>query len=65
MHKPQVIWDAMALQDAVDFSIYAIRTTIDTIRFQARPKTVGGAIDVMVIGPEGESWIQRKELKAR
>jgi hypothetical protein len=53
----------MALQDAIDFSIYAIRTTIDTIRFQARPKNVGGSIDVLVIAPDGAKWIQRKELK--
>jgi hypothetical protein len=64
MHKPPIIWDAMALQDAVDFSIYAIRTTIDTIRFQARPKNVGGPIDVLVITPDGAKWIQRKELKS-
>lgn len=63
MHKPPIIWDAMALQDAIDFSIYAIRTTIDTIRFQARPKNVGGSIDVLVITPDGAKWIQRKELK--
>lgn len=63
MHKPPIIWDAMALQDAIDFSIYAIRTTIDTIRFQARPKNVGGPIDVLVITPDGSRWIQRKELE--
>jgi hypothetical protein len=63
MYKPPIIWDAMALQDAIDFSIYAIRTTIDTIRFQARPKNVGGPIDVLVITPDGARWIQRKELK--
>jgi len=62
MHKPPIIWDTMALQDAVDFSIYAIRTTIDTIRFQARPKNVGGAIDILVVTPEEAKWIQRKEL---
>ncbi len=62
MHKPPIIWDAMALQDAIDFSIYAIRTTIDTIRFQARPKNVGGPIDVLVITPEEAKWIQKKEL---
>lgn len=61
--KAPIIWDAMALQDAVDFSIFAIRTTIDTIRFQARPKNVGGPIDVLVITPDGAKWIQRKELK--
>ncbi len=51
------------LQDAIDFSIYAIRTTIDTIRFQPRPKSVGGPIDVLVIKPEEVKWVQRKELK--
>lgn len=63
MQKPPIIWDAMALQDAIDFSIYAIRTTIDTIRFQARPKNVGGSIDILVITPDGARWITRKELK--
>ncbi len=63
MKKYPIIWGAMSLQDAVDFSIYAIRTTIDIIRFQARSKNVGGHIDVLVITPEGAKWIQRKELK--
>jgi hypothetical protein len=57
-----IIWDAMTLQDAIDFSIYAIRTTIDTMRFQARQKNVGGPIDVLVLTPEEAKWIQRKEL---
>jgi len=57
-----IIWDAMSLQDAVDFSIYAIRTTIDTMRFLARPKNVGGPIDVLVLTPEEARWIQRKQL---
>ena len=57
-----IIWDAMTLQDAIDFSIYAIRTTIDTMRFQARSKNVGGPIDVLLLRPEESKWIQRKEL---
>jgi hypothetical protein len=64
MQKPPIIYDAMALQDAVDFSIFAIRTTIDTIRFQARPKNVGGPIDVLVLTPDGPTWIQKKQLRA-
>lgn len=59
---PRIIWDAVTLQDAIDFSIYGIRTTIDTMRFQARPKTVGGPIDVLVLTPEESKWVQRKEL---
>ncbi|MDP3997267.1 MAG: hypothetical protein Q8P73_02070 [bacterium] len=62
INKAPIIWDAMALQDAIDFSVYAIRTTIDTIRFQARPKNVGGSIDILAITPDGANWIQKKEL---
>ncbi len=60
-----IIWKAMALQDAIDFAIYAIRTTIDTMRFQARPKNVGGPIDVLVLTPDEAKWIQKKELRGR
>lgn len=59
-----IVWDAMPLQDAVDFSVFAIRTTIDTIRFQARPKNVGGFIDVLAITPTGCHWIVQKTLRA-
>jgi len=58
-----IIWDAMTLQDAIDFSIYAIRTTIDTMRFQARLKNVGGPIDVLVITPDEAHWVQKKGLR--
>lgn len=54
-----IIWDAMPLQDAIDFSFYAIRTTIDTMRFQARPKNVGGKIDALVLCPDDNFWTQK------
>ena len=57
-----IVWDAMTLQGAVDFSIYAIRTTIDTMRFQARQKNVGGSIDVLLLTPDEARWICKKEL---
>jgi hypothetical protein len=52
------------LQDAIDFSIYAVRTTIETFRFQQRIKTVGGPIDILAIRADGTNWIQNKELTA-
>lgn len=59
-----IIWDAMTLQDAIDFSIHAIRTTIDTMRFQARLKNVGGPIDVLLLAPDAKPrWIQRKQYR--
>lgn len=61
--KAPVIWDAMTVQDAIDFAIYAVRTTIDTMRFQARPKNVGGPIDVLLLLPdEKPTWIQKKKF---
>lgn len=58
-----VPWQFFTLQDAIDFAIFAVRSTSDAIRFQTRAKTVGGPIDVLVIKPGGASWIQRKELQ--
>ena len=62
---PSVInWPFFTLQDAIDFAIYAVKTTRDTMRFQTRPKTVGGPVDVLVIKPARAFWVQRKELHA-
>lgn len=52
------------LQDAIDFSIYAVRTTIETFRFQQRIKTVGGPIDILAVLPGKIKWIQKKELNS-
>lgn len=60
----EIPWGYFTLQDAVDFAIYAIRTTIDSMRFQVRPKTVGGPIDVLVIEPSKAYWVQQKTLHA-
>lgn len=58
----QIPWQFFTLQDAIDFCVFAVRSTIDAIRFQPRPKTVGGPIDVLVIKPDGAFWVQRKQL---
>ena len=56
-------WNFMTLQDAIDFGVYAVKTTIDTMRFQQKEKTVGGPIDVLVIQPHQEPvFIQKKKL---
>jgi len=55
-------WQFFTLQDAIDFAIYAVRTTIDSMRFQTREKTVGGPVDVLVIKPDRAFWVARKEL---
>lgn len=58
-----VAFQHFTLQDAIDFAVYAIRATADTMRFQLRPQTVGGPIDALVIRPDGARWLRRKELR--
>lgn len=63
--------NVMAMQDAIDFCVFLIRTTIDMQRFSdgidLDPGDIagtGGPIDVAVVRPsEGFTWIQRKDLK--
>ena len=60
-----VVYAAMTPQDAVDFAIYLTRTTAETMRFQARPKTVGGSIDVLLLTPEEARWVQKKTIQGQ
>jgi hypothetical protein len=59
-----VPFEWFTLQDAIDFANFAIQATIDTMRFQAREKTVGGPVDILVITPDDASWIAQKHLRA-
>ena len=62
-HYP-IQWGFFTLQDAIDYAVFAVKVTIDTMRFHPRPKTVGGSIDVLVIKPNEVFWVQRKTLHA-
>lgn len=61
--KQLPLFNAMPVQDAVDYALHLIRTTIDTLRFEPRFPSVGGPIDVLVVTPDGVRWVQRKELR--
>lgn len=61
---PQIPWNFFSLQDAIDFAKFAMNTTIETMRFQERLKTVGGPIDILIIKPQNAFWIAHKELHA-
>ncbi|MDD3171010.1 MAG: hypothetical protein PHO86_01695 [Bacilli bacterium] len=57
-----IAWNLFNLQDAINFAEFAIKTTIDTMSFQNRVKTVGGPIDILVIKPDESLWIKKKNL---
>lgn len=61
----------MALQDAVDFATFAIRTTIDMQRFTdgtvGNPgsfPTCGGTAELVAINARGLTWLQETKLRA-
>ena len=57
-----ILWNYFSLQDAVEFAEYAIKTTIDSLHFMNRVKTVGGPIDILIIKPGSHRWLARKKL---
>lgn len=65
-------FNAMSLQDAVDFAIFAIRTTIDTqrltyglLRSPGSWPGVGGPIELTTVtATDGFGWVQRTEIQA-
>jgi 20S proteasome alpha/beta subunit len=67
-----ILLQALTMQDAIDFAVFLIRTTIDTQRFTDGIKMdlgevagTGGPIDIAVLRPnEGFSWVKRKQLMA-
>jgi len=64
MPNPPILWDAMSVQDAIDFSEFAVWTTTQMVRFQARPKSIGGPIDILLLSPQGAGWVRRKDYNA-
>lgn len=55
-------YQALNLQDAIDYVIFLIRTTIDYQRFATMVPVVGGSIEVAIITHHaGFKWIQHKE----
>lgn len=62
MNQYIVPFNHFTIQDAIDFAKYAIQATIDTMKFQQRVKSVGGAVDILIIKPDNAFWIARKEL---
>ena len=59
-----IAWELFTLQDGIEFAEYAIKTTIDAMRFQMTPKTVAEPIDILIVKPNGARWIKHKELHA-
>lgn len=62
-----LILAAAPVQDAIDLARFMVETTKGFTRFAtARPKTVGGPVEVAAITKhEGFQWVQRKHFYPR
>jgi len=56
-----LVFDGMPLQDAIDFTNYAVQVVIGRFRFAVGPPLCGGDIDIAVITPGAFEWAQRKQ----
>ncbi len=67
LNNPQrlPIFQAMNLQDGVDFSRHLIRATIDQMRFEPVIPTVGGEIDTLVITNDKIEFLYKKKLTCK
>jgi len=60
---PMPPFQLLPLQDAIDYAIFLIDTTIKFQKFTPMTPTCGGSIDVAVITPHsGFQWVKKKEL---
>ncbi|MBO4563661.1 MAG: hypothetical protein J5772_08630 [Clostridia bacterium] len=53
----------MPLKDAIDFADFLVDVTIKLQRFEMKPKTCGGDIDILVLTKDEAFWHRHKILK--
>ena len=53
---------SFSVDDAADFTDFLIETTIKMQAFEMKPKTCGGAVDILVLTPEGAFWKKNKSM---
>lgn len=61
--NPQMVPDAMPIQDAIDLAEFLVHATIQFVRFSPGSPTVGGPIEIATITKhEGFKWVKRKHF---
>lgn len=55
------LFEAMPLQEAIDYAYFLVNIAIGRARFVVGAPTVGGDIDIVAITPNEFKWVQRKE----
>ncbi len=53
----------MPLKDAIDFADFLVDATIKSQRFEMKPATCGGDIDILVLTKDDSFWFRHKVYK--
>lgn len=61
---PQVLFHAMPLQDAINYAVYVLRTTIGFTSFETGPPLCGGQLQFAVISEETQfQWVNKPSFR--
>jgi hypothetical protein len=65
MWKSPIVYNGMPIQDAINFAIFILKTTIGVSTFEVGVPTCGGSLQVATILPDsGYKWILESSLSA-
>ena len=59
------VFDAMPIQEAIDFVVFILRTTIDVSKFEMGMSSCGGPLWVLLLTRDGSEWVQRPKWQVR
>lgn len=61
--KSPIAYDAIPLQDAVNFAYHILRTTVDHTTFELGPPSCGGPLDIAIVTKlDGFNWVTERKL---
>ncbi|MGH2619282.1 MAG: hypothetical protein ACRDHG_01760 [Anaerolineales bacterium] len=62
-HQVQAVFGAMPVQDAIDFAVFVLRTTIGYVNIDLGAPSCGGPLQVAIILPQsGFTWIEQPKF---
>lgn len=65
MWKAPMVYNGMPIQDAINFAIFILKTTIGMSTFEIGPSACGGDLQVATILPDtGYQWVLEPKLSA-
>jgi hypothetical protein len=62
-YESPIVFDGMPVQDALNFAVYVVRTTIGMATYEVGPPSCGGPLQVATILPDaGFKWIHDPQI---